>query len=81
MISIIGSYERILQKVKRRQISWFCHMSRHDILTNTILQGRVEGIRKIGRPTRNWMDDIYEWTGMSTLYLINVMKDSYSWKK
>ena len=37
-------------------------MSRHDILTNTILQGRIEGISNIGRPTRNWMEDVYEWT-------------------
>ena len=35
MISKIVSYERVLQ-VKRRQISWFGHMIRHDILTNTI---------------------------------------------
>ena len=41
MISRIGSYERILQNVKRRQISWFGHMSRHDISTNTILQGHL----------------------------------------
>ena len=57
MISKIGSYERVLQNFKRRQISWFGHMSRHDILKNTILQGRFEGIRKRGRPAINWMDD------------------------
>ena len=65
-----------------RQISWFGHiwtyMSRYDILTNTILQGRVEGIRKRGRPTMNWMDDVYELTSMSTIYLINITKDIYS---
>ena len=41
MISRIGSYERVLQYIKRRQISWFGHMYRHDILTNTILQGHL----------------------------------------
>ena len=56
-------------------------LSRHDILTNTILQGGVEDIRKIGRPKMNWMDDVYEWTGMSTRSLLDVMKDRYSWKK
>ena len=76
MIYKTGLYTlRVVKKVKR---SWFGHMSRHDILTNTILQGRVKGIRKIGHPIMNWMDDVYEWTGMSTLYLINVTKDSYS---
>ena len=28
MISRIGTYERVLQKVKRRKISWFGHESR-----------------------------------------------------
>ena len=56
-------------------------MIRHVILTNTVLQGRVEGIRKRSRPKRNWMDYVYEKTGMSTIYLINVTKDSYIWKK
>ena len=53
-----------LQKVKRKQIgtSWFGHDSRYGTLVNTILQGRVEGIRKRGRPKRNWMDNVYEWT-------------------
>ena len=52
-------------------------MSRYDILTNTILQCRVEGISKRGRPTMNWMDDVYELTSMSTIYLINITKDIY----
>ena len=49
-------------------------MSRHDILINTNLQCRVEGrsIRKRGRPKRNCMDEVYEWTGMSTRFLTNV---------
>ena len=72
MISRISSYERGLQKVKKRKISWF------DTLANTILQGRVEGSRKRGRPKRNWMDDVYEWTGMSTRYLLDITKYRYS---
>ena len=48
MISRNSSYERVLQKVKRIQMSWFGHVSRHDILANTILQGRVESSRKRG---------------------------------
>ena len=36
MISRIGLYERVLQKVKRRQISWLGHVSIYDTLENTI---------------------------------------------
>ena len=81
MISRIGSYKRVILKVKRRKISWFGHVSTHETLPNTIIQGRVEGTRKIGRPKRTWMDDVYEWTGMYTGSLLDVMKYRYSWKK
>ena len=53
MISRIGSYERILQKVKLGEKLVDLAMSRHDTLANTILQGRIEGSRKRGRPRRN----------------------------
>ena len=43
MVSRIGSLERVLQKVKRRKMSWFGHVLQHDTLVYTILQGRVEG--------------------------------------
>ena len=69
---------------------WFGHLSRHETLANTILQGRVEGTRIIGRPKRSWIYpciypsyiyDVYEWTGMSTLSLLDVTIDRYRWKK
>ena len=31
-----------------------------------ILEGRVEGKRKVGRPKRTWLDDILEWTKLGT---------------
>ena len=80
----IGSYERILQKVKMRKISWFKpidNVSRHDTLSNTTLQGSIGGTKKIGRPKRNWMEDVYERIGISTRNLLDVTKYRYSWKK
>ena len=50
-----------------------CHDMTH--LQILFLQGRVEGSRKIGRPKMNCMDDVYEWTGMSTRSLFDVTKD------
>ena len=71
MITRIGSYERVLQKVKRRKISWFVHVSRHDTLANTILQGRVEGSRKRGRPTKiGWTTSMSGPVCLPDIYLI-----------
>ena len=34
-------------------------------MANTVLQGEVEGNGSRGRPVRQWLDDVKEWTGLS----------------
>ena len=46
MIYRIGSYELVLQKVKRRNMSWF----RHDILANT----DISNIKEIAQKRIGW---------------------------
>ncbi|KAL8610882.1 hypothetical protein ACOMHN_056737 [Nucella lapillus] len=40
--------EPLLSVVKRRKLTWFGHVNRHDSLAKTILQGTVEGGRRRG---------------------------------
>ena len=67
MITRIGPYEDIMTTVtvKRRKLKWYGHVTRSDGLTRVILQGIVEGRRRRGRPNKNWIDNIAEWTGKS----------------
>ena len=51
----------------RRQMTTFGHITRHDSLASTIIHGYVEGNRKIGRPKRNWMNDIFEFSNLSPI--------------
>ena len=51
-----------MQKIKRRKLKWFGHISRHDNLCKTITQGAVEGSINRGRPKQKWIDNIVEWT-------------------
>ena len=44
-----GPQEHLLSTVKRRKLLWFGHVTRHDGLSKTILQGTIEGQRKRGR--------------------------------
>ena len=46
--SFVGPREHLLATVKRRKLQWFCHVTKHDSLSKTILQGTVEGGRKRG---------------------------------
>ena len=63
--SYVGPQEPLLTTVKRRKLAWFGHVTRHDTLSKTILQGTVEGGRRRGRQRKNWTDNVKEWTDLS----------------
>ena len=46
-------------------MSLFGHIKRHDRLEKTILEGKLEGKRKRGKPRRVWTDDIKNFLEMS----------------
>ena len=39
---LVGPQESLLATVKRRELAWFGHVTRHDSLSKTILQGTLE---------------------------------------
>ena len=75
----IGKYDRLLDIVEKRKFGWFGHVVRATFaLTDTILLGKVEGKISLGRPTRQWLDDIKECSRLTTndmwrLYMIHMI--------
>ena len=55
----------LLNNIKARKLSYFGHLKRHDSLERHILEARLEGKRRKGRPTRRWTEDIKKWLQMS----------------
>ena len=47
-----------MNNIKARKLSYFGHLKRHDSLERHILEARLEGKRRKGRPTRRWTEDI-----------------------
>jgi hypothetical protein len=43
-----GKQEQLLSVIKRRKLAWYGHLTRHDSLSKTILQGTVNGSRRRG---------------------------------
>jgi len=54
--------------IVKRKLTYFGHMCRNtnSSITKTIVQGKVEGKRRRGRPKISYMDNVRQWTGMST---------------
>ena len=71
----LGKCEPLLSTIKRRKLTYFGHICRHEILTNTILQGKMEGTRGRGRPRNNWMMNINKWLKKLTSELLRKVDD------
>ena len=49
---LVGPQEPLPATVKRRKLAWFGHVTRHDSLFKTILQGTLDGGQHCGRQRR-----------------------------
>ena len=50
-VNILARHQKLLlSTIKRRKLSWFGHVCRHDMLPKIILQGTVDGSHRRGRP-------------------------------
>ena len=76
-----GKQEPLLAIVKRRKLTWFGHVTRHHILSKTILQGTLEGGRRLGRQRKRWKDKIKEWTYLQMPELLTRASCRKDWKR
>ena len=79
--TLVGPQEPLLATVKRRKLAWFGHLTRHNCLAKTILQGTLEGGRKQGRQRKSWTDNIKEWTSLTTPKLLRMATDREEWRR
>ena len=75
-----GQQENLLGTVKRRNLAWFGHISRHNSLAKTVLQGTLEGGRKRGRQVKRWADNLKEWTRLDSPTLTRLAEDRPAWR-
>jgi len=50
-------------------------------LALTVLEGIMEGLRHQGRPRRQWIHDIEEWTGCEYVQLKEMSQDRAQWRR
>jgi hypothetical protein len=55
-----GKQEQLLSVIKRRELAWYGHTTRHGSLSKMILQGAVNGSRMRGGQRKTWIDNIKE---------------------
>ena len=53
----------------------------YNTLALTVLEGSIDGLSHQGRPKRQWMDDIEEWSGCSYIQLKETSQDREQWRR
>ena len=53
----------ILEQIKHRKLSKYCHWKRSDSVVLATIEGEIEGKCFPGRRTRAWIDDVQRWAG------------------
>lgn len=73
----------LLSTIRERKMKYLGHAIRHANcqLMKNIVQGKTEARRKRGRPPRSYMDNIRDWTGLSTPKIYHACEDRIRWRK
>ena len=62
------------------KLQYFVHLIRRpDSLEKTLMLGKIEGKRRMGRQRMRWLDGIVDSMGMSLSNLQEIVKDRGAW--
>ena len=72
-----------LGRVAKLKLQYFGHITRGSAgqLALTVLEGIMEGLQHQGRPRRQWIHDIDEWTGCEYIQLKEMSQDRAQWRR
>ena len=73
----------LLGHVRKRKLSYFRHLCRdHGCqITETVVEGYVEGKRRRGKPRKQPIDDIKQWTQLTASQYVRAAEDRSRWKQ
>jgi len=73
----------LMGKVARMKLQYFGHVTRWSAgnLALTVLESSVDGLCHQGRPKRQWMDDIEQWSGCSYIQLKEMSQNRDQWRR
>ena len=72
----------IVQEVVKRKMNMFGHICRmpQGRLVKKVMLGTMDGNNRRGRPKREWLQDIEEWSGLDLPTLTREAQDRLRWK-
>ena len=83
ILRALGLERELMGRVAKLKLQYFGHITRASAgqLALTVLEGITEGSRHQGRPRRQWIHDIEEWTGCKYIQLKEMSQDRAQWRR
>ena len=72
---------KVLRIIKDRKLKCYGHVIRHQGIQIAALTGKIEGRRSRGRQRKTWIDDVKEWSGLTTSEIGTRARDRKGWRK
>ena len=77
----IGSVRMLRKSMAERKMRFFGHIVRKNGMEKRLMQGKVEGKRRRGRPTTAWFQDLKEWTKLNIAAASQLATDRERWRE
>ena len=83
VLAEVGNTTQLLKEINKRKLKYVGHITRHKRtdLMSTILQGKIEGKRKRGRPSVSYLSNLADITEMGIHEVVERTRDRDGWRK
>ena len=83
ILTELNTERELFGAIVKRKMTYFGHMARNKncSITKDIIQGKIEGKRKKGRPRMAYMDNVRAWTGLAPHAAFHAAQDREAWRK
>ena len=71
---------KLLKDIKSRKLQYFGHIIRAEGFQKQILEGKINGRKKRGRPRKSWAGNITQWTRCSYAQLTQMARSRRDWR-
>ena len=81
VVEKIGSVLMLRKSMAERKMRFFGQVVRKNGMEKRLMQGKVEGKRRRGRPTTAWFQDLKEWTKLNIAAASQLATDRERWRE
>ena len=71
---------KLLAEIKRRKLSYYGHVRRHETIQKQILEGKIAGKKTRGKPRTSWIGNVVATTGKKINHCSELALERDEWR-